>query len=166
MVLQRRRGGGAVLRFLFIVGAGRAGAGAGQLADAFEVVALGAVLPFALLDAREVGVVDARGLLAGIEPGVLALAARLGGHLGRRLGAARALGRSLAGSGGLFLGFEERVLVEHLLDFLLQLERRQLQQADRLLQLRRQRQMLREADLKRWFHDKGPALYMRKCSPR
>ncbi len=37
---------------------------------------------------------------------------------------------------------QEGVLVEHLLDFLRQLERGQLQQPDRLLQLRRQRQML------------------------
>jgi hypothetical protein len=44
-----------------------------------------------------------------------------------------------------FLGLEKGVLLEHLLDFLLQLQRRQLQQADRLLQLRRQRQVLRQA---------------------
>ena len=37
---------------------------------------------------------------------------------------------------------QEGVLVEHLLDFLRQLERGQLQQPDRLLQLRRQRKML------------------------
>jgi hypothetical protein len=45
----------------------------------------------------------------------------------------------------LFRHFEERVLVEHLLDFLAQLKRRQLQQPDRLLQLGRQRKMLRDA---------------------
>ena len=37
---------------------------------------------------------------------------------------------------------EERVLVEHLLNFLAQLQRGQLQESDRLLQLRRERQVL------------------------
>ncbi len=63
--------------------------------------------------------------------------------------------RSASGSNAgaaVFLGFEERVLLEHLLDFLVQLERRQLQQADRLLQLRRQRQVLRQAELERGLH--------------
>ena len=55
-----------------------------------------------------------------------------------------------------------RVLLEHLLDLLVQLERGQLQQADRLLQLRRQRQVLREAEAGRTckaaqrFHPRGP----------
>ncbi len=57
------------------------------------------------------------------------------------------LGERLEARRRLFLGLEERVLLEHLLDFLVQLERRQLEQPDRLLQLRRQREMLREADL-------------------
>ena len=61
-------------------------------------------------------------------------------------------GERLEAGRGLLLGLEERVLLEHLLDFLVQLERRQLQQPDRLLQLRRQREMLREADLERLLH--------------
>ena len=40
---------------------------------------------------------------------------------------------------------QKRVVVEHLLDFLRQLQGGQLQQANRLLQLRRKRQMLRNA---------------------
>ena len=64
---------------------------------------------------------------------------------------------------GLVLDLEERVLLEHLLDFLVQLERRELQQADRLLQLRRQRQMLRQSELKCGLH---VSPYIRKCSPR
>ena len=43
----------------------------------------------------------------------------------------------------LFRQLQKRVLVQHLLDFLAQLQRRELQQTNRLLQLRRQRQMLR-----------------------
>jgi hypothetical protein len=47
---------------------------------------------------------------------------------------------------GFFGGqLEKRVLVEHLLDFLAELQRGELQQPDRLLQLRRERQMLRNA---------------------
>jgi len=40
------------------------------------------------------------------------------------------------------VAFEQRVVVQRLIDLLRQLKRRQLQQPDRLLQLRRQRQML------------------------
>ncbi len=47
---------------------------------------------------------------------------------------------------------EQRVLGERDLDFLVQLERRQLQQPDRLLQLRRQREMLRDAELEDLLH--------------
>ena len=47
---------------------------------------------------------------------------------------------------------QKRVLVQHLLDFLAQLQRRELQQTNRLLQLRRQRQMLRNAKRQPLFH--------------
>ena len=50
-------------------------------------------------------------------------------------------------SSGLVVGFEEGVALEHLLDFLVQLQRGQLQQADGLLQLGRQRQVLRKPNL-------------------
>ena len=42
---------------------------------------------------------------------------------------------------------EEGVLLHHLLDLLVQFQGRELQESDRLLQLRRQRKMLRQADL-------------------
>ncbi|MCY1304596.1 hypothetical protein D9M68_804570 [compost metagenome] len=45
------------------------------------------------------------------------------------------------------LAFEQGVFRERLFDFLLQFQRRQLQQPDRLLQLRRQCQVLGEAEL-------------------
>src|SRR6185312_7186942 len=48
--------------------------------------------------------------------------------------------------------FQKRVLVQHLLDFLAQFQRRELQQPDRLLQLRRQRQMLRDAKRQALLH--------------
>ena len=57
-------------------------------------------------------------------------------------GGRQTFGERLEHRGVVFLGLEEGVLFEHLLDFLMQLERRQLQQPDRLLQLRRQRQVL------------------------
>jgi hypothetical protein len=41
--------------------------------------------------------------------------------------------------------FEQRVIGEQLFELLVQFERGQLQQADRLLQLRRERQVLRGA---------------------
>jgi hypothetical protein len=44
-----------------------------------------------------------------------------------------------------FGALQKRVLVQHLVDFLRQLQRGQLQQADRLLQLGRERQMLGHA---------------------
>ena len=81
------------------------------------------------------------------------------GVLGRR----QALGERFRGRGEVFLGLEERVLLEHLLDFLVELERRQLEEPDRLLQLRRERQMLRETELEGRLH--RPA-YIRKFSPR
>jgi hypothetical protein len=43
--------------------------------------------------------------------------------------------------------FQQRVVLEQALDFLIEFERRQLQQSNRLLQLRRQRQVLRESEL-------------------
>ena len=168
---------------------------AGRLADAVEVLALGAVLPVLAVGAAELGGAVDRGRLAVVG----AVAARLGGALGLALagalGARQPLGERLEGRRRLLLGLEERVLLEHLLDFLVQLERRQLEQPDRLLQLRRQRQVLRKADLEGLLHGArvrvprggGPlpspaappraaahggascgrmARYIRKCSPR
>ena len=47
--------------------------------------------------------------------------------------------------GRLVVDFQKRIGLEHLLDFLRQLQGGELQKADRLLQLRRERQMLRDA---------------------
>jgi hypothetical protein len=75
-----------------------------------------------------------------------------GGHGRRRIG-----GRRLSSLRRGFVGLEEGVGLEHLLDFLLQLDGRQLQQPDRLLQLRRQRQMLRQAQVQRLLHSLKPS---------
>jgi hypothetical protein len=53
--------------------------------------------------------------------------------------------------------FEQRVFLQQPLDFGVELQRRQLEQPDRLLQLRRQRQVLAELELERRFH-RNPAL--------
>ena len=45
------------------------------------------------------------------------------------------------------LPLEQGILLQQFLDFLVELQRGQLQQPDRLLQLRRQRQVLRESEL-------------------
>jgi hypothetical protein len=129
------------LRLLVIVGRADASAGAraGQLADAVEVIALGAVLPIAAFRAVEVAGVDAAGFLATVECRFLAVTAALAGRW--RLADGNALDGALT-SCSVFVGLEERILVEHLVDLLLQLQCRQLQQPDRLLQLRRQCKML------------------------
>ena len=62
-----------------------------------------------------------------------------------------------------FLGqFQKGVFGKGLLQLLLQFLRGQLQQPDRLLELRRERQSLRRAQLQAGLH----GAYMRKCSPR
>jgi hypothetical protein len=103
--------------------------------------------------------------------------APLGGLVGRgrlRLRGARAR-VARRGERGARLAFrvlalEDRVLHQQALDLLVQLDRGQLQQADRLLQLRRQRQVLREPELQGGLHGKSRPRtgcgYMRKCSPR
>jgi hypothetical protein len=53
----------------------------------------------------------------------------------------------------LVLAFQQRVVLQHLLQFLVQLQRRQLQQPDRLLQLRRQGEVLTELELETVFHE-------------
>ena len=58
------------------------------------------------------------------------------------------------------LTLKERVVVEHLLDLAGQFQCRQLQQANGLLQLRREREMLRNPQRQAGFHQS------RKCSPR
>ena len=130
---------------------------AGRLADAVEVVALGAVLPVVALGGAELGAVDA-GRLVG-APSPPGSAARSDSRSPARSAGVGALGERLERRRRVFLGLEEGVLLEHLLDFLVQLERRQLQQPDRLLQLRRQRQVLREADLKVGFMRAHRALH-------
>src|SRR4029077_8045135 len=50
------------------------------------------------------------------------------------------------------VALEQRVVHQGLLELLVQLKRRQLQQPDRLLQLGRQGQVLRKAKLDRSFH--------------
>ncbi len=120
-----------------------------QLADAVEVVGFGAVLPVFALGGAEVVALDFGDGGFAITP-VAAVAAfsfvtlvcRLAGSLGR----CGVVGQRFV------VGFQEGVLLEHLLDFLLQLQRRELQQPDRLLQLRRQRQVLRQADLQGRLH--------------
>ena len=61
---------------------------------------------------------------------------------------------------------QQRIVGQDLFQFLMQFQRRQLQQADRLLQLRRERQMLRDAKLEGLFHARPILFYIRKCSPR
>src|SRR5204863_8924643 len=51
------------------------------------------------------------------------------------------------------LALERRVLHQHALDFLVELDGGELQQLDRLLQLRREREVLREAELQGRLHD-------------
>ena len=65
----------------------------------------------------------------------------------------------------LHLHLQERVVVQHLLDLLPEFQGGQLQQADGLLQLRREGQVLREPELQGGLHT-ASAPYMRKCSPR
>ncbi len=48
--------------------------------------------------------------------------------------------------------FEQRVIKQVLFQFVFEFDRRQLQQSDRLLQLRGQRKMLRKPELEGWFH--------------
>ena len=50
------------------------------------------------------------------------------------------------------LALEQRVLLQEALDLLVELDRRQLQQPDRLLQLRRQREVLGEPELEGVLH--------------
>ena len=48
--------------------------------------------------------------------------------------------------GRFFSHLQKRIFIEHLLDFLAQLQRGELQQANGLLQLGRERQMLRDSE--------------------
>ena len=136
---------GAVDRLVIVALARRrCTVGAGQLADAVEVIALGAVFPVVALGAAELGGVHAGGLVgAGLAvAAIFALAElallALGAGIGRGADTLQAeLHRRVV-----FLGVKERVGFEHLLDFLVQFQRGQLQQADGLLQLGRERQVL------------------------
>eukprot|EP01136_Pigoraptor_vietnamica_P012868 Opistho-1_new@53237 len=154
MVLQADPGAAALhgVELVAVVVAGLAG----RLTDAVEVLALGAVLPVLALGGAEIGRVHRHGLGVGGHLGPRALP----GFVGLALGDRGALHRCVERGRRVFLHFEEGVLLQHLLDFLVKLERGQLQQPDRLLQLRRQRQMLRKTDLQGRLH------YILKCSPR
>lgn len=84
---------------------------------------------------------------------------RAGHRLGRgrrgRLRDHRAVGRDAQGARDpVVVVLEQRVLRDRRCDFLLQFERRQLQQPDRLLKLGREREMLRQAKLETGFHGK------------
>lgn len=145
--------------------AGPAGRGRPEwrLADAVEIVGLGAVGPVLALGGAEV----ACGQLGQGRAVIAAVAAERSGGLGLGPGVAfgrvRGLRRRRGGPVPIFLlRVEEGVLLQHLRHFLVQLERGHLQQLDRLLQLRRQRQMLCELELQGGAHP-GHIL---KCSPR
>jgi hypothetical protein len=60
---------------------------------------------------------------------------------------------------------EERVLVEHLLHLLAQFERGELQQPDRLLQLGREREMLRDAKGQPLLHEETAPPQAARCAP-
>ena len=121
------------------------------------------VIVVALAAARgagaDVGPVDAVVCAAALA--AFALVAVGGGCFGRAFLRLLAFGR---GGGGCLwcevravavLALEHRVLEQDALDLLVQLDRRQLQQLDRLLQLRRQREVLGELELEAGFHRGG-----------
>ena len=128
---QGRFGGGHLARraFIVVVVAG-ARAGAGKVAVGEIRAALGA-----FRRPESVGQRFGLHLLAGAE------------HLGRAVG-----GVALAVGLRVVVALEQRILGEDLFDLLVQLDGRELQQADRLLQLRRQRQVLGEFELQRLLH--------------
>jgi hypothetical protein len=121
-----------------------------RIAAPFAVVGRGLHRAVAFPALLELGFRTDLGVAGGGSPGIFRAAAA---RLRRRFKLAAVLADrrvdvlqpELLTHRGLFRHFEERVFVEHLLDLLAQLKRRQLQQADRLLQLGRQREMLRDA---------------------
>lgn len=129
---------------LVVVARGR-GRAARRLADAVKVVALGAVLPVVALGGAEF-------LGAHLLPRGRVAGRRLGLGLRDAFLAFLALGQTLLRGGGqrgveFLVGLQQRIAGEHLLHLLVELQRRQLQQTDGLLQLRRQREMLGQANL-------------------
>ena len=54
---------------------------------------------------------------------------------------------------GWLVQFKQRIIQEHLFEFLIEILGGQLQQADGLLQLRCQREMLRQLELQGLFHN-------------
>src|SRR5207302_7418656 len=92
---------------------------------------------------------------------------RFGARFGRTRGDRRG-GRVTVVS---ILTFERRVVHQQAVDLLIQFDRRELQQPDRLLQLRRQREVLRKSELQGRFHQglqcaaPNVTSYMRKFSP-
>ena len=135
-------------------------------ADAVEIVALGAVFPVVALGGAQIGPVEPAFSRVPFTAALL----RVGGRFfaaGAVVALALELGAGRRVEGGeVFVRLEEGVLLEHLLDFLMELERGQLQQADGLLQLGREGQVLRQPELQGGLHVTPPAPYMRKCSPR
>ena len=65
----------------------------------------------------------------------------------------------LVQAGTVIFAVQKRVVVEHLLDFLAQLQCGELQQADGLLQLRRQSQMLGDAKRQALLHFNRPITF-------
>src|SRR5205085_8964175 len=117
VLLQRRRGGGELREVLalLVVVARAAAARRRIVAEAAMVVERGLGLA---------GLLGARRLGRGRRPGAV--------HRRRRFLAARGID-----------ALEERIVREVALKLLVQLDRGQLQQSDRLLELRREREMLR-----------------------
>ena len=152
VVLQRRAGFGRLDRLVVVVAAARAAAGRWQFADAVEIVAFGAVFPVVALGAAELGSVHAGRLFGAAVSAVLAFGQLVLLALGALVSRGADALESELHRRVVFLDIQEWVLLEHLLDFLVQFQRRELQQPDRLLQLRRQRQVLRQPDLERGFH--------------
>ena len=126
------------------------------------------------LGQRHVGLDDAVAVqgVAGFAVGRQGGAGRLGGVVRGLRRELRRGGVRRRGVGRVVVGqLQQRVVGQHLLDFLRQLQRGQLQQADGLLQLGGERQMLGDPQRQTLLHRprsrlRAPAAYMRKCSPR
>lgn len=113
---------------------GAAGLVGGQFADAVEIIPLGAVFPvLALRRAEVIRLQLGRRLAAAAQ--LCIGAAVLGG--GRLADTGAHLGQLGRGNAEVLLGLQQRVLRQHLLDLLVQLQGGELQEPDRLLQLRR-----------------------------
>ena len=101
---------------------------------------------------------------AGAHAVATALGRAFGFALADALGHGGALDQRLERRAFVAVGFEEGVALQHLLDFLVEFERGELQQADGLLELGCQREVLRQPELQCGLHVRKP--YILKCSPR